>query len=938
LLRHILVRTVAACVVSVSCIPSASAGANVWTTSGPPGGAFHDLEASTTDKNVYYAAYTHSLFRSTDGAVNWEALRHFDSRVSDIAVDPTDGSRLYVAVSREGVYRSEDGGQNFTKIVAAATQPIWSVAVGGSDGKTVYYSTDSGELFYSPDRGTTWTQRASTPSYLLRMMVEGAAGTTIMGISNDDAAVRRSVDGGATWSVLPVGGLRVYSILRVSSTRLVAGTAAGIYVSTDDGTTWAQRYVRGAWSIAAGATPGTLFATLEGQIYRSGDAGDTWQVLGSAPLSGTQITYTDTSPARLLLAGTQGVQISSDGGLTWLEAAASPIASSFPTMATTVAPSSRVYAFLEGESLFSTRADNGWKRVALPADLGFAEGVLAVKNGAPDTLYFAGWSQDLYRSADGGTTWSSLSGELAQYGTGGLAFDPKDPATMYASVVTGGLTPAANLYRSTDGGAHWAPLSTNLPAELYGRSIAIDRATPSRMYLGGYAGFSFGGIGGLYRSTDAGVTWSQAGYAGQDVWEVALDAGDANRVYAGTTSGLQVSTDAGVTFMPNAPLAAITGQTVTSVVADPTVAGTLWAATQDRGGIGSVPPPIFDSSFILRSVDGGQSWEILRANTDRPRWYVDRIVLDPNVPSLVYANTGAHGIGTFQIVNDPALSWTAEAGSVELRAENRGTFAATAARITAKLPAGLTGVTATPSAGTTCTTTSATLTCDIGAIRPGAAATVRVSYSPAGTAAPGVSATVAAHEQDSDESNNSVLAGEVVDLTVALAPSATSVTSGGTVTYSATVRNTGPHDASTASVTFTMGTGLALGASLPTGCTASGSKATCTVSALAAGASRELSVPVTATSTGSLTATAAVVAAVSAMDLDGTNDSATASITSNAPPPDNGGSGAGGGSGSGASGSNGGSGSGGGALDPSVLLIGLLAVVARTRRRMRQYR
>jgi hypothetical protein len=174
--------------------------------------------------------------------------------------------------------------------------------------------------------------------------------------------------------------------------------------------------------------------------------------------------------------------------------------------------------------------------------------------------------------------------------------------------------------------------------------------------------------------------------------------------------------------------------------------------------------------------------------------------------------------------------------------------------------------------------------------------------------------------------NNTAQMGEIVDLGVTLVPSATTVTSGRALSYTATVRNAGPRDSTSASVTFTMGSGLALGASLPAGCMASGLQATCTVGALAPGASRDLSVPAIATSTGSLTATAAVSSAGSAMELDGTNDSATVSITANAAPPSDG-------DGS----DNGGSRGGGGALDVSVLLMGLLALMARMRRTMRLY-
>ncbi len=116
----------------------AFAGVNSWTTAGPPGGFFRDVEQSTTDSNVYYAAYSRSVFRSTDGAVTWQAVWHSESEVVDIAVDPTDGNRFYVAALEGGVWRSEDGGQTMQQIFRAPPDMVWSVGVGGADGKTVY--------------------------------------------------------------------------------------------------------------------------------------------------------------------------------------------------------------------------------------------------------------------------------------------------------------------------------------------------------------------------------------------------------------------------------------------------------------------------------------------------------------------------------------------------------------------------------------------------------------------------------------------------------------------------------------------------------------------------------------------------------------------------------------------------------------------------------
>jgi photosystem II stability/assembly factor-like uncharacterized protein len=119
--RHLLLPALAASLVFFGSI--AQAGINEWTVKGPPGGTYTDLEASTTDGNVFYSAFGHSFFRSSDGGVSWSE-HPFDGQVTDIAVDPADGNRVLVAAQLDGLFRSLDGGRTFTKIAPNALPPM----------------------------------------------------------------------------------------------------------------------------------------------------------------------------------------------------------------------------------------------------------------------------------------------------------------------------------------------------------------------------------------------------------------------------------------------------------------------------------------------------------------------------------------------------------------------------------------------------------------------------------------------------------------------------------------------------------------------------------------------------------------------------------------------------------------------------------------------
>ncbi|KPF72175.1 hypothetical protein IP88_10275 [alpha proteobacterium AAP81b] len=119
----------------------------------------------------------------------------------------------------------------------------------------------------------------------------------------------------------------------------------------------------------------------------------------------------------------------------------------------------------------------------------------------------------VYRTRDGGKTWTKIFFLNESLGAADLEFQPGNPRILYTAMWYGRRKPWSilsgsmdgGLYKSTDGGDTWAKLGGGLPTGLFGRAnVGVSAAAPNRLYalIEAKPGH------GLYRSDDAGATWA----------------------------------------------------------------------------------------------------------------------------------------------------------------------------------------------------------------------------------------------------------------------------------------------------------------------------------------------------------------------------------------------------------------------------------------------
>ena len=180
---------------------------------------------------------------------------------------------------------------------------------------------------------------------------------------------------------------------------------------------------------------------------------------------------------------------------------------------------------------------------------------------AEGPLWSAGGERGLYRTTDGGDTWTAVLEIDADTGVTDVEFAPGNPDVLYAAAyqrrrkVWGHLAggPSSGIYKSTDGGESWRRIDVGLPSGDMGKiGLAVTPADPDLVYATIEAGDD---ERGFYRSTDGGESWERrnsyiSGGTGPHYYqEIEASPTDPDLVYQMDVF-LQVTRDAGATFGP----------------------------------------------------------------------------------------------------------------------------------------------------------------------------------------------------------------------------------------------------------------------------------------------------------------------------------------------------------------------------------------------------
>jgi photosystem II stability/assembly factor-like uncharacterized protein len=554
------------------------------------------------DSNLVHIAFSDpqnggtTVVFSKDGGVSFREEHEFPGDRILLLAYPG-GERL--AIGKQGVYR---GRAEEPKPIAGPGDEIAHASLGVAQGTAIVYATTKkGNMFASEDGGKTWQARMPALG-----QQSGEFGAVAAASGNGQIAyigfralklgdhpedtyngIAKTTDAGKSWS-----------IMFRESTRAASNLDGSWIDQRADGIGWdgGKSIIFDApYSLAvAPGNPDICFASDLFRTYRTLDGGKTWAQVNSARLAdnhwttrGLDVTtdygvqFDPFDPKHVFIDYTDiGAFHSYDGGQSW-ESATNGIPVPWRNTTYWLAfdpdvkglmwgafsgihdlPRPKMWAYgdfrdrAKGGVAVSTDGGQTWT----PSNAGMEETPVThilldpASPAGMRTLYATGFGVGVYKSTDNGKTWQMKNAGITELDPYAWRLVRASDGALYLILardnqgVYGQKDGSGALYKSIDGAEHWEKL--RLPEGTNGpNGLALDPRDNRRMYLAAWGLEREGGStgGGVFLSTDGGLSWTTIFDQAQHVYDVTVDPKAPDTLYiCGFDAAAFRSTDAGV--------------------------------------------------------------------------------------------------------------------------------------------------------------------------------------------------------------------------------------------------------------------------------------------------------------------------------------------------------------------------------------------------------
>ncbi|MFW6145498.1 MAG: VPS10 domain-containing protein [bacterium] len=435
--------------------------------------ALIDMEFKPGDPNVMYGSTNNNpckIYKSSDAGENWTEIESITSNRIELAVTPDDPEIVYAVVSNtssglEGIYRSEDSGESYSKTYDSKNLLGWE-----SDG------SDSG--------GQGWYDLtiAADPNFADTLYV-GGVNTWF------------SEDGGESWEIInhwwgdevpAVHADKHCMEFRNGTSELFEGNDGGIYSTTDYGESW-EDYTDGMvisqiYRCATAQTDSNI--VINGlqdngtKLYNQGN----WQDVQGGDGMDCMIDYTNSDVQYGTYPYGELTKTTNNWGSSVSITPSDSLSGAWVTPIE-MHPQDNKTIYAGYQDLFkSTDRGDTWEKIS-EIDVESDIRTIAIAESNPDIILVAGL-YELWKTNDGGENWVEIDNNLPLPDNQIVSVTIKhdDPKTIWVSM--GGYNDQ-NVYESVDGGESWNNISSGLP-ELPALDIVENKYNydSTELYLG----------------------------------------------------------------------------------------------------------------------------------------------------------------------------------------------------------------------------------------------------------------------------------------------------------------------------------------------------------------------------------------------------------------------------------------------------------------------
>lgn len=546
-------------------------GGNTWAHMGLANGRnTGKILVHPTDPNIVYTAQMGSLFadnpdrgifKSSNGGQTWQKVLFVSDSTGgiDLLIHPAKPETLYAAMWERvrrhdrrsyggissGIYRSYDGGSNWTKLTSGlpsgANVGRIGIAISPVSPATIFAvaASNTGDLlgtYKSNNNGDSWTTVGSMTSsnydgigwWFAKIFTHPTSASKAYELGLN---LYETTNGGTSWKKFPSSGVHVdqHSLyIHPQNTNLyVLGNDGGIYISKDAGANWTH----------VESLPITQFYACEV------DYQNTKKIYGGA--QDNHITRTSTGSVN-----DWAMMIHGDGFTVLVD----------PTNTKTFYGLTQ-FGVLEKSTNDGTSTSFAMSGIA-SGDRKNWSTPLFMHPGNSSVLYYG--TQKVYKTTDKGASWTAISGDL----TKGISPDSYPFATITAlasaasddKVVYAG-TDDGKVWMTADAGANWKDISAGLPNRYVTRlAISSSDALTAYVTFSGYRNNET--LAHVFKTTDGGNSWADISSNLPDapVNDIILDPQIAGVYYLATDAGVYYTLDNGTSWdvlgdsLPNVPV------------------------------------------------------------------------------------------------------------------------------------------------------------------------------------------------------------------------------------------------------------------------------------------------------------------------------------------------------------------------------------------------